>query len=95
MSGNSLTLSCPNCGEPIALQANKVTKKTASIKEVKETLSEWIDNVDVIEEDDCIVVMPKAYLGKELWYKINEALKPFDVEYVSAGKESRWEIRRN
>lgn len=90
MSESSLTLKCPNCSEAIELQISKVKKQPASIEDVKEVLGEWLDDLDITEEDECIVVMPKAYLGKELWYKINDALKPFDVEYVSAGKESRW-----
>ena len=56
-------------------------------------MGEWLDDLDITEEDECIVVMPKAYLGKELWYKINEALKSVDAEWGSAGKESRWVIR--
>jgi hypothetical protein len=95
MSENSLTLSCPNCGEPILLEISKVLKQPASIQDIKGVLDRWIEDVDVTEENDSIVVIPKGFLGKELWYQINNALKPFDADYVSAGKESRWVIRKS
>ncbi len=94
MSEKSLTLRCPSCGEQIALQVSRVPKQPASIENVKGALDEWIEDVDVTEEDDSIVVMPKAFLGKELWFQVNNALKTFDTEWVSAGKESRWVIRK-
>lgn len=94
MDENSLTLSCPNCGEPIALQISKLAKQPASTQEVKDVIGEWVGNVEVTEEHDSIVVMPKGFLGKELWYQINNALKVFDTEWVSAAKESRWVIRK-
>lgn len=95
MSENLSTLSCPNCGEPIALQISKVAKQPASGQEVKRVLDEWIDDVDMTEEDGSIVVTPKGYLGKEIWHQINNALKTFDTEWESAGKESRWVVQKS
>ena len=93
MDKNSLTLRCPNCGELIELTIRKAPIQPASIENVKGALSEWIDQVDVTESDDSIVVTPKGYLGKKLWYQVNNALKPFDTEWISAGKEGRWIIK--
>lgn len=75
------------------LQISKVKKQPASIEDVKEVLDDWIKDIDITEENGSLVVMPKGFLGKEIWYKINNALKPFDTEWVSAGKESRWVIK--
>lgn len=93
MSESSLMLRCPNCGEAVEIKIGKVTKQHPSIEEVKAALDEWIDQVDVTESDGSIVVTPKGYLGKEPWYQINKALKTFDTEWISAGKESRWIIK--
>jgi len=93
MGENFSMLRCPNCGEAIEIRISKSNRKSASIEEVKDVLQEWIDRVDITESEDSIVVTPNSYLGKGLWYEINEALKTFDAEWVSAGKESRWIIK--
>lgn len=95
MNEKSLTLRCPNCGEPISLQVLKVTEESSLINEVKRTIDDWIEDVDITEENGSVIVMPKGFLGGDIWHEINDALKPFDVEWVSAGKESRWVIRGN
>jgi uncharacterized Zn finger protein len=92
MDKNSLTVKCPNCGEIIELAVIKVPKLSASIEGVEEAIKEWIDQVDVTRSDDSIVITPKEFLGKKLWYQINNALEKFGAEWVSAGKESRWII---
>ena len=94
MNENSLTLSCPNCGESISLRVLKVEEQSVGDK-VKDTIDDWIEDVDITEENGSVVVMPKGFLGKETWFEINEALKPLDAEWVSAGKESRWVISGN
>ena len=92
MSRNSLTLSCPSCGQPISLQVSKVAEQSL-LDKVKDTVDDWIEDVDITEENDAVVVVPRGFLGKEVWYEINDALKSFDAEWVSAGKESRWVIK--
>lgn len=91
MNKKSLTLSCPNCGEPISLQVSKVAEQSM-IDEVKDTVDDWIEDVDITEKNGSVIVTPKGFLGKDIWYEINEALRPLDAEWVSAGKESRWVI---
>ena len=92
MNKNSLTLSCPSCGQPISLQFSKVTEQPL-IDKVKDTINDWMEDVDITEENDTVVVMPKGFLGKDVWYEINDALKSLDAEWVSAEKESRWIIK--
>jgi hypothetical protein len=94
VSEGPLTLSCRNCGEPIGLRISKVAKQHASIQDVNNALAEWIDQVDVSESDGSIMIRPKGYLGKELWFEMNNALKSLGAEWVSAGKESKWIIRK-
>ena len=94
MSESSSKLRCPSCGEAMEIRISKVTEQHATIDDVKGALEEWTDQVDVSEGDGSITVTPKGYLGKELWYQMNSALKPFGAEWVSAGKESRWIIKK-
>jgi len=70
-----------------------VTKQPSLIAEVKKAIDDWIEDVDITEENGSVIVMPKGFLGKDVWYEINGALKPFDAEWVSAGKESKWAIK--
>jgi hypothetical protein len=41
-----------------------------------------------------LIVKPLAFLGREVWYEINDMLKSFNAEWVSAGNESRWIIHK-
>lgn len=93
MGENSLMLRCPNCGEAISLQVSKVTEQSSLIDKVKSTIDDWIEDLDITEENGSVIVMPKGFLGKDIWYEINDALKSFDAEWISAGKESRWVIK--
>lgn len=93
MSEKLLRLSCPNCGEPINLQVLKVTEQSSLIDRVKDIIEDWIEDVDITEENGSVIVTPKSFLGKDVWYEINDALSSLDAEYLSAGKESRWIVR--
>lgn len=97
MEEKSSIIQCPHCSKPITLQVTKTeskkTKRVPLIEMVQSTTKKWSNDVDVIEEEKGVVVIPKGYLGKDVWFQINESLKPFDPEWVSAGKESRWVIR--
>jgi len=89
---------CPHCGKQIGVcTVSYVTKidaavQTQLIDHVREALSKWVDDLDVIENEQTITVTPKGFLRKDVWYEINDALKVFDAEWISAGKESRWVI---
>jgi len=91
LDGNSSTLRCPSCGQPIILQASKAEQTL--LDKIKNAINNWIEDVEITEENGSLVIVPKGYLGKGLWYEINEALKTFDAEWVSAGRESRWIIK--
>lgn len=44
------------------------------------------------DKGDCIVAMPKAYLGAENFAKIAEIVRKHGGDYVSKGKESHFKI---
>jgi len=96
MEKRMTSLECPHCGNPIAIQVIKLesrTEQTVTIDTVKSAINKWADCVDMIEQNNTVVVTPKGYLGKEVWQQINDALKPFNPEWISAKKESRWMIK--
>jgi len=90
------SIECPHCGNPITIQVIKTEPKVdepLTIDAVKSAISKWADCVDVVEQDNAIVITPKGYLGRDVWQEINDALKPFEAEWISAKKESRWIIK--
>jgi len=90
-------LLCPHCGKPIEVVIAK-TKSTPEAKiplidQIKGALGERMENVDVAEKNGTVTVTPKGFLGRDLWQRINDALKEFEPEWVSAGKESKWVVK--
>jgi hypothetical protein len=94
VNANSLRVKCPNCSETIELTIRGVLKTLSSTVDVKEAMEEFVDHVDITESDDSIVITPRGFLEKKLWYQINNSLEKLGAEWVSAGKESRWVIRK-
>jgi hypothetical protein len=90
MNEKFTVVKCPYCGKRIGLTKLE-TKRTA--EQVKVAISNWSEDLDVVKEEDFIAVIPKNYLGTEVWQEINNALKPFNPEWISAKKESRWVIK--
>jgi DNA-directed RNA polymerase subunit RPC12/RpoP len=87
-------IECPHCGNQILFNVIKPElKEKVSIDAIKVAIDKWADCVDVVEHDNTIVITPKAYLGRDVWQEINDALKPFNPEWISAKKESRWVIK--
>ncbi len=56
----------------------------------KAALGKRLEKVEVIDENDCIKVKPKTWLGKEQWKEINNILRTFDFAWLSNGKDSLW-----
>jgi hypothetical protein len=89
-------INCPYCGKPLEIAIAKTKSLTDTrtlIDQVKRVLGKTLNNVDVAEENETVIITPKGFLGRELWQQINDALKQFEPEWVSAGKESRWVIK--
>lgn len=65
-----------------------------TVEEVKSALGEYEDVLSISEEDEGIVVQPVSYLGKEKFATIASEVRELGGEYVSAGKESRFIIKK-
>lgn len=96
MKEKMAVFNCPYCGKKIGISSyiTKLNETQAKlIDQVKNAISKWVDELDIIEKEGTIAITPKAYLGKDVWHEINDSLKAFNPEWISAGKESRWEIK--
>jgi len=88
-----LALRCPYCGKPIQVSLARV-KENKSMEGIKAKLKPWLEGLKISEDENAITIVPKNYLGRKVWQSINDALKPFRPEWVSAGKQSKWVIRK-
>jgi len=65
MEKRVLNLECPHCGNPIAIQVMKPESRvdeTITIDTVRSAINEWMDCVDIVEQDNAVVITPKGYL---------------------------------
>ncbi len=89
-------MECPHCNKPIILNATKTelrkSEKVPLIEMVQSAAKKWKDDIDILKDGSDVVVIPNAYLG-DTWHKLSDALKSFNPEWVSEGKESRWVIK--
>jgi len=53
----------------------------------KGKLSAWIEN------DGTYIVWMQGYLGRDLFHQCQDVLRPFGFKYISAGKQSHWELK--
>ncbi|MFP3951539.1 MAG: hypothetical protein ACLFVP_05315 [Candidatus Bathyarchaeia archaeon] len=107
---NIIWVRCPDCGSKIGIFLTTEVARVEKPAEVleKEALqgltlegfrdrlsSEGVDLslIMVQEEENKFVVSPKGYLG-DPWRGINDVIDSMGGEWVSAGKESRWEISK-
>jgi len=72
-------------------------KAGLSVADVQVTLgAEQVKELEFSEREDAIIVTPKRWLGRELFNEIAEKLRTLGaVEYVPAGKQSHWVVKRN
>jgi hypothetical protein len=69
--------------------------KSAAQKEIAEGkfavhLGERVQHVNIINEKDCIKVMLKGWLDKQVWKEINDILRVHQFAWLSNGKDSCW-----
>jgi len=87
---------CPNCGVELGLkllgEPERTTETSPSVDHVRVALGDYAKLLNFETGSGIIVVKPKYFLGKERFAQISEQLKQFDAQYVSEGKNSRWEI---
>ncbi len=67
--------------------------KSAAQKEITEGkfavhLGERVQHANIINEKDCIKVMLKVWLDKQVWKEINDILRVHQFAWLSNGKDS-------
>ena len=104
---NTLWVTCPECGSNIGIfltpamappEAEKPPEKIMVLKleGFKERLvSEEVDLslLRVMEDEDKFIISPGGYLGEQ-WRPINDTIRSMGGQWVSAGKKSRWEVKK-
>jgi hypothetical protein len=67
--------------------------KRLQIPDVRTLLTNEQDvRVKVEDHGDCIKVVPRGILGKQLFADIARVLKEVKAEYISAGRDSHWRV---
>ena len=96
-----LTFKCPECGARVQVvaQSRKASEETSkgSMDEArlkKELGDAYSAELYVHEVGGDLHIASIHFLGKERWWKINQALLKLGAEWVSAGKESHWRVKR-
>ncbi len=72
------------------LKQSVIAKDLKPEEKFKAALGKRLEKVDVVDENDCLKVKPKTWLGKEQWKEINNILRTFDFAWISNGKDSLW-----
>jgi len=91
---------CPSCGVSlvvlISTEAYK-DKPTATIRRTVEDVKTMLPqdilpdlNIAFSKNQQTIHIVPKKFLGKENFYKVQKAVENMRGEWVSQGKQSYW-----
>ncbi|MGI0102299.1 MAG: DDE-type integrase/transposase/recombinase [Nitrosotalea sp.] len=67
-----------------------ITKSVESKGNFAVQLGKRIDKVKIVNEKDCIKVIPKGWMEKPTWREINDILKLSEFSWLSNGKDSCW-----
>ncbi len=66
-----------------------------SIEQLRDAIpKDLADTITIEENKEFFVIKPKGYLGTENFAKILNAIRGFGGEYVSAGKNSHFRIKK-
>ena len=101
-------VNCPHCGSKIgiflAVEEGEVAEER--VEAPREALSaeervrrflqeEGVDMslIKIEEEETQIVISPMGYIG-DPWGEINDKIRQMGGEWISAGRESRWIIKK-
>jgi len=69
-------------------------EEPCDVQAIVEALGDMAIHVDVKEEKDVFVVVPKDFLYAEDFEEVAGRLKKFDVLWITEGEDSHWEIKR-
>jgi len=79
----------------ITLIAKTQVKPVKTLEDLKRlTPSDLFDLLEFEEGDDRFVIKPKGFLGYENFMKLAKVVRSLGGDYVSAGKDSRFEVPR-
>ena len=78
--------------EEVRVEPPAPSQPWITVESVSADLSPYIDDLDIAEDEENIVVMPKRYLGRKRFSEIAELMRELGGNYVSAGKESKFLI---
>ena len=64
-----------------------------SVEDLRTALADYEDWLEIYEEGEYIIVKPKSYNNAK-WQKVSPQVREFGGIWVSIGKQSRWQIKR-
>ncbi|MGI0073948.1 MAG: DDE-type integrase/transposase/recombinase [Nitrosotalea sp.] len=67
-----------------------ITKSVESKGNFAVQLGKRVEKVKIVNEKDCIKVIPKGWMEKPTWREINDILKLSEFSWLSNGKDSCW-----
>ena len=70
-------------------------KPSITVELVKKDLDSYLEDLDITEDDENIVVMPKRYLGRDKFTPIADLIRELGGSYVSAGRGSKFLIPKS
>ena len=70
-------------------------KPSLTVELVKKDLDPYLEALDITEDEENIVVMPKRYLGRDKFAPLAEIIRDLGGSYVSAGRESKFLIPKS
>jgi hypothetical protein len=65
-------------------------KKKSQRASLQSILERGFSMSNIINEKDCIKVMLKGWLDKQVWKEINDILRVHQFAWLSNGKDSCW-----
>jgi len=73
---------------------NSLAEYSGAVKEYPATLfsEEDLSKIEIVEKEDCWIVKPRKFLGRNTFGRISGAVREAGGEYVSQGKDSHFRI---
>ena len=65
-------------------------KQAGSKPNFVNNLGKRIKKVTIVNEGDCIRIIPKCWIDKHIWREINDILRLYGFAWLSNGKDSYW-----
>ena len=67
-----------------------ITKSVESKRNFAVQLGKRVEKINIVNEKDCIKVIPKVWMEKQTWREINDILRLNQFNWLSNGKDSCW-----